>query len=128
MRIARTEIARAANQAAFISAYMNPYVQQVEVVRSGTGDPTCTVCPMHATIGIGGERLRPPYDIRAANIPVYHPHCKCRIEPVVGSEQSVTSDLRRYLGDAPVTINPASRDSFARHLLGNYLFQLIDLG
>ena len=38
MRIARTEIARAANHASFISAYTNPYVNQIDVARSPNGD------------------------------------------------------------------------------------------
>ena len=39
MRLARTEIAHAANNAAYISAYQNPYVNSIEVVRSSNGDP-----------------------------------------------------------------------------------------
>lgn len=43
MRLARTEIARAANQAAFLSSYLNLYVDKIDVARSGNGDKTCAV-------------------------------------------------------------------------------------
>ncbi len=101
MRLARTEIARAGNQAAFISAYTNPYVDKIDVRRSANGDPTCTVCPKHATIGIGGERLRAPYSIHSANIPAYHPHCMCTTIPVVtDSPETVTRNLRAIIEEA----------------------------
>lgn len=75
MRLARTEIARAANHAAAVSAYLNPYVDKLEVARSPNGDRTCKICPQHATIGINGSRLRPAYSVHAAVYPVFHPHC-----------------------------------------------------
>ncbi len=101
MRLARTEIARAGNQAAFISSYTNPYVDKIEVRRSASGDPTCTVCPRHATIGIGGERLRPAYSIHATNLPVYHPHCMCTSYGVVtDSPETVTKNLRAIIDEA----------------------------
>lgn len=75
MRLARTEVARAANHAAYMSAYMNPYVNQIDVARSPQGDVNCTICPDHATIGIGGGRLRAPYSIYTAFVGPYHPHC-----------------------------------------------------
>jgi hypothetical protein len=75
MRLARTEIARAANQAAYISALINPYVNQIDVARSPNGDRTCPICPQHATIDVGGRRIRPPYDQNAAHVGPFHPHC-----------------------------------------------------
>jgi len=110
MRLARTEIARAGNQAAFISAYTNPYVNRIDVRRSANGDPTCTVCPKHATIGIGGERLREPYSIHAANIPAYHPHCMCTTVPVVtDSPDTVTQNLRAIVEEAGQGLEPPLR-------------------
>lgn len=101
MRLARTEIARAGNQASFISSYLNPYVDKIEVARSANGDPTCPVCPQHATLGIGGERLRPPYDVRTANLSPFHPHCLCTVYGVVtDSPDTVTNNLRAIVEEA----------------------------
>lgn len=131
MRLARTEIARAANQAAYISALRNPYVNRIEVVRSSNGDARCPICPMHATIGMGGERLRESYSVYAADIPVYHPHCMCRVEPVVVDDPAtVTANLREVMEGArrellvPV-MTPLQIDAFTRSLLGNPVFRLI---
>jgi len=110
MRLARTEIARAGNQAAFISAYTNPYVNRIDVRRSANGDPTCTVCPKHATIGIGGERLREPYSIHAANLSPYHPFCMCTTVPVVtDSPETVTKNLRAIVEEAGQGLEPPLR-------------------
>lgn len=75
MRLARTEIAHAANQAALIAALRNPYVETIDIVRSANGDVTCTICPQHATIGMGGERLREAYPVGQARTGPFHPHC-----------------------------------------------------
>lgn len=75
MRLARTEIARASNHAAYMAALMNPYVDRYDVARSLNGDPTCLVCPQHATIDLYGQRVREPYQISEGDYPVYHPHC-----------------------------------------------------
>lgn len=85
----------------FISAYTNPYVDKVEVRRSPNGDPTCPICPQHATLGTGGERLRPPYDILGANLSPYHPHCMCHVQPVVtDNPEIVTNNLRAIIEKA----------------------------
>lgn len=131
MRLARTEIARAANQAAFVSSYLNPYVNRIDVARSSNGDKTCKICPRHATIGMGGERLRAPYSVHSAMIPVYHPHCMCHTRPVTtDSPQTVTLRLRAVMQDArrdvlnsPVT--PAAADAFAQNLLHDALGRLV---
>ena len=107
MRLARTEIARAGNQAAYISAYTNPYVDKIEVRRSSNGDPTCTICPQHATIGIGGERLREPYSIYAADVPVFHPHCQCTTYGTsTDSPETVTNNLRKIIEEAGEGLPP----------------------
>jgi hypothetical protein len=121
MRIARSEIARAANQAAFISAYLNPYVGGIDVVRSRAGDPKCRICPTHATIGIGGERLREPYSIHATHVPIYHPHCKCRVQPVLrNSLETVTQNLREIRRGFPlaVAVTPLLGEVLVRWLVG----------
>jgi hypothetical protein len=130
MRLARTEIARAANQAAYISAYMNPYVSGVDVIRSRNGDRTCTVCPQHATIGISGERLRPPYPMSAAFIAPYHPNCMCRVRSVPFDDvQTVENRLRRIMERSRDTnlrpyLNPANAEAFTQRLLGEILWNI----
>ncbi len=132
MRLARTEIARAGNQAAFISSYLNPYVDKLEVVRSPNGDIKCTICPQHATIGIGGERLREPYSIETADIPPYHAHDMCRVEPIVTDSPSTISDRwRTIIEEAEVDelplpyVSPAQPTSLIRQLLGVVLMGAI---
>jgi hypothetical protein len=125
MRLARSEIARAANQAAFISASLNPYVEQIDVARSPWGDPECPICPQHATLGIGGGRLRPPYSIGAANLPIYHPNCMCAVLALVtDNAQEVTRQLREMMREArradlePV-MTPLEIEEFTQTLLGD---------
>lgn len=125
MRLARTEIARAANQAAFISSYTNPYINQIEVIRSANGDVTCKICPAHATIGINGERLRAAYSVHAANLAPYHPHCMCRVQAVVNDNPSdVAENLRRSLElsrdvNLRPVMTPLQTRDYVRTLLGN---------
>ncbi len=130
MRLGRTEIAHAANQAAFISAYTNPYVQGIDVVRSRNGDVTCPICPQHATIGFSGERLRPPYGMGSANIPPYHPHDMCYVISVVTDSPDVVSDRLRRMLELSAEINlapvmtPAQIDGFMQELLGSVLWNI----
>lgn len=75
MRLARTEIARAFNSATQIAALMNPYVDAIDVARSPNGDPSCPICPEHATIDIDGSRIADPYPVDEADVGPFHPHC-----------------------------------------------------
>lgn len=124
MRLARTEITRAVNQASFISGYLNPYTVGFDVVRSATGDPQCKICPQHATIDMGGNRVRSYYAYEAGHTGPYHPHCKCHTRPVVAdSPQTVTNNLRSMMDDArreyldPI-MTPLMVAEFIRMLLG----------
>jgi hypothetical protein len=131
MRLARSEIARAANQAAFISSYLNPYVDRIDVARSPWGDPTCPICAIHATLGMSGGRLRPAYSIQAANLPIYHPHCMCAVlAQVTDNAQEVTRRLRDMMQDAQRTdlqpvMTPLQADSFTQMLLGDAVYALL---
>lgn len=119
MRLARTEISRAYNQAAYTSALINPYVNSIDVVRSANGDRNCKTCPQHATIDIGGKRIRPAYDQNAAHIPPFHPHDMCRIEPApTDTPEQITQNIRALMEFDP-TIAPAP--SAATDLLINAL-------
>lgn len=130
MRLARTEIAHAANRAAYISAYLNPHVSEIEVTRSANGDPTCTVCPQHATIGINGERLREPYPIDGVNLAPYHPHCMCAVQPV--ARESVDDVVERLRLELQVSrehnlvpvMTPIQIEQFTEQILGQVLWSL----
>lgn len=120
LRLARSEIARAANHAAYIAAYLNPYVDRVDVARSRNGDPNCKICPAHATIGIDGSRLREPYSVDSADLPIYHPNCMCVVLPVtVDSIETVTMRIRAAMeGGMQPGINPAAIEVLLQWLLG----------
>lgn len=131
MRLGRTEIAHAANQAAYISAQQNPYVDRMEVVRSANGDPTCPICPQHATIGITGARLRPAYRLSQARLSPFHPHCMCRGQSVAADDvQAVEDELRGFVQRSRETnlrpyVNPADADAFTQRLLGDALWAVL---
>lgn len=74
LRLARTEISRAANQAAFISAYLNPYVGGFDWALSPS-HPKMDICDQYATIGMSGQRLKPAYPLASSPVPPAHPHC-----------------------------------------------------
>jgi hypothetical protein len=128
MRLARTEVARAFNQAAWVSAYMNPYVGGIDIARSANGDPSCPICPMHATIGLYGERLRDPYPLTTADVGPFHPHCLCYVLPAVtDNPAAVTERLRAMMADAQaeLDINPADAWMFTAMLLDPILMDLL---
>lgn len=132
MRLARTEIAAASNNAALISAQQNPYAETIEIVRSTNGDLTCPICPQHATIGIDGGRLRDAYPVETppADIAPFHPHCMCHIRPVAAqSVEQVETDLRALLQQSRETnlvpyVNPTDAESFTQILLGEILWNI----
>jgi hypothetical protein len=131
MRLARTEIARAANWAAYRAALANPYVDQLDVARSATGDPTCSVCGQHATIGIDGERVRPAYPIGKVRLPIFHPHCKCALRSVISrAKDEITAQLRAAMQDAQQEqlipyLTPLSLESFLLDLVGRQMMNLM---
>jgi hypothetical protein len=131
MRLARTEIARAANHAAFISAYLNPYVDKIDTARSPNGSHECPICPQHATLGFGGERLREPYSIHAADVPPWHPHCMCHVRPVLNdSPSTVTMRLQAVMDDARAalfqpSVNPAAAEALLQTLLHQSLNTIV---
>lgn len=131
IQLARTEIARAANHAAFMSAYLNPYVDRIDVARSPNGSRECPICPQHATLSFGGERLREPYSIHSASIPVFHPNCMCHVRPVVtDSPSTVTMRLHAVMEDSyaanfPPSVNPAAAEAMVQTLLHQALNGLV---
>lgn len=128
MRLARTEIARAANQAAWVSAMLNPYVERIRARRSSTGQVGCPVCTPVAG-PVGGEGV--VYSVYSAVIGPYHPHCMCYIVPeVTDTPRAVTGNLRRMLEQAEAELltpflTPAAAILFIEMLLGESVAQIL---
>lgn len=126
MRLARTEITHHHSATSLAAAKANPYVELIDIVRSGSGDPDCPICPEHATIDIGGKRIREPYKIGSVRISPFHPHCKCLVvSRVVKSPDQVTENLREMIsaGVDEYRLTPAQPDNFLNLLLGDlFLF------
>ena len=122
MRLARTEISRAFNEAAYTAGLTNPYVNGYDVARSGNGDPECPVCPQHATIDMNGMRVREPYPMEGGRQPPNHPHCMCGVRLVTQPVAEVTAALRAGLEQAraELNINPADARAMTIDLLGNW--------
>jgi hypothetical protein len=124
LRLARTELSRAYNGAAFTSAYLNPYVGGWDWKLSAS-HPQVDVCDTIATIGMGGERLRPPYALESAQVPPAHPNCLCTGLPYVTDDpKTVTAQLRERLQKKEVpTMTPAQMNTLVQWLLGalNYV-------
>lgn len=131
MRLARTEIAHAYNAAAITAAQSNPFVTGIDIARSPNGDATCPICPQHATIGIGGGRIREPYPVNGVYEAPFHPHCMCTAIPVVNRDtDAVTQQIRDSIGNTPAyeyPVSPANTWGFTERLLGaalmGYLLQ-----
>lgn len=130
MRLARTEITRAHAQAAFISAYLNPYTKGIDWALSPS-HPKRDVCDANASIGMGGERLKEPYPFESAMLPPAHPHCLCRVQSAMRDDPAtVTAQLKAILDDAQAQylepyLTPAAIDEFILSLLGPILKQFL---
>lgn len=117
LRLGRTEIAYAINQAGQVSQQFTPFSNRVDIVRSGRGDPKCQQCGRIASIDISGVRVRDPYVLgKAPHIPV-HPHCMCTYQPdTTYVDDTLLRDI--ILNNPYPHINPANRREFVRFLLG----------
>jgi hypothetical protein len=99
-RLARTEISRAFAQATLRAAEANPFVDFVRYAlsnRHGDADECTDIANRDDGHGRG------VYEIADVPAPPRHPHCLCRLEPVVTDDvDSVVADLRtRYRLDEP---------------------------
>ena len=118
MRLARTEITRAHGQASLVAARMNPYVDQMDWVLSGS-HPREDICDELAA----GS----PYDLN--DVPPYpaHPHDLCTLIPRVGpNTREVTNQLREQLETRrqELFITPANAQRFTESLIGDFLTRL----
>ena len=82
MRLARTEIQRAAANASLIAGQQNPYVSGMDFALSPS-HPKVDICDPLASIGVGGGRIKAAYPFGAVPVPVQdtHPQCLCRLQP-----------------------------------------------
>lgn len=124
LRLARSEIAEAHNRAAELAANLNPYVDRYDVRRSANGDPKCPICPQHATIDIGGNRVREPYKLGDGTSPIFHANCRCvYVARVTDNPRQVTDRLwTDYRQGNPAPRSNASISKTLLALLGTYLF------
>lgn len=121
LRLARTELSRAYNGAAFTSAYLNPYVSGVDWKLSPS-HPRSDICDDLATLSGDGTRKRDPYPFESALVPPgnSHPNCLCATVPALADDvKTVTERLRANLQRAEKpTLTPAQPDNLIQWLLG----------
>jgi len=135
MRLGRTEISRAHAEASRLAAAANPYVTGMDFALSAQ-HPRRDICDDYATIGMGGGRIREPYEKGAERLPVVdtHPQCLCFTLPYVSdSPREVTNQLRAEFRAAQADTEPPVTVVAARALLldmfGRRLFQQwVDVG
>ena len=75
MRLVRTELSFALNQAAYTAAATNPFVTGYDWILSNR-HPKTDICDTFATMQ-GNSRLRPSMPMRLAVTPPAHPYCLC---------------------------------------------------
>ncbi len=119
MALGRTEITAAHGKATLISARLNPYVTGMDWALSAS-HPKMDICDSLATIGMGGGRIKEPYDLYG--VPAYppHPQCLCSVlSAVTSTPAQVTEQLREFMnaGEEP-PLTPAADDTLLWILLG----------
>jgi hypothetical protein len=120
MRLARSEITLAHSKATLAAASDNPFVSGIDW-RLSIRHPKADICDNLATIGMDGQRLRNPYPVDEAPIPVQdsHPQCLCVAMPVAVDEPAkVVAGLRQQMllgRAAPYT--PLDADGYVSELL-----------
>jgi hypothetical protein len=90
MRIARTEMSYAFNQATYTAALHNPWVDRIAWVLS-PAHPNTDIC----------DDLAGVYPLRAARIPPAHPYCLCHTESIVADSaediMAIAEDIRAMM-------------------------------
>lgn len=119
MRLARTEITRAHDQAQKTSAAMNPFVVGLKWVLSPR-HPKPDICDSYARGGPNGDGVYPIEE--CPGLP--HPQCLChRLNAMIGDPDAVIDELRRDIRQARAElvnlIGPLQVDEFDKLLLGS---------
>jgi len=120
MRLARTEITRAAAQASEMSAALNPFVQGMSVVLSPS-HPKYDICDVAAAAGSW-----PAGEIPAQYQIPLHPHCLCSYRyEMVDNAQEILDEFRDEARSArrglTAMIGPLQVAQFTRLLLSGFL-------
>lgn len=130
MRLGRSEITRAHVTAQQIAGVYNPFVDGGDWALSAR-HPDYDICDQLATIGTSGERIKDPYPIASAPIPVVnsHPQCICtfRVSPTkdIGAVRDRLES--QFAGGLEAPETPADEIPFAIALIGEFLVdQILD--
>lgn len=123
MRLARTEITRAHNQAHRLAASMNPFVNGLKWNLSAR-HPRYDICDEYARGGPGGDGV---YEVEAyPSLP--HPHCLCYPSNVMISSEESANIIDQLRADIQATraefvdlVGPLRVEAFERLLLGEGL-------
>jgi len=128
MRLMRTEIARHHADTTKRAAIANPFADGMEFKLSPS-HPRIDICDDLATLGMRGERLREPYPVGSAPLPVFdtHPQCICSAFAVSRrTTQEVVDSLReRIRRGEPPPQTPANGMGFLKRLMGSQLVNLV---
>lgn len=131
MRLARTEISRAHAQATFAAARANPFTDGMDWKLSAR-HPKVDICDTLATIGMDGSRIRQPYPLDTAPVPIEdsHPQCLCVVMPyVTATPAQVVASLReQMIARMSPPLTPAVPYEFAVDLLGATLVSYVFFG
>lgn len=114
MRLARTEVSRAAAEADEMSAAMNPFVEGLEWNRSPGSDYDCDECE---DLAAGG-----PYPVDDPPVMPAHPHCMCYwsyalVEDKQEVIRALQEDARRARSELMDRIGPLQTARFTQMLL-----------
>lgn len=125
MRLSRSEIAYAHSNATRAASYANPLVDGWEWALSAS-HPEYDICDKIATIGMRGERLRPPYPLDGHEPIVVkdsHPQCICTNRSAISEDiQGIINQLREDMVlNRPAPVAPVDVLAFVRVLIGAYL-------
>ena len=129
MRLIRSELSRAHAQVTVAASMANPFVDGVDWHLSAA-HPKVDMCDRIATVGMSGQRLKPPYPLDG-NVPIpvqnSHPQCICFTTSAVLSANVDTIQKLRAMMDAgeepPVTVIDVW--GYLRRLIGAFLAALV---
>lgn len=124
MRLGRTEITRANVTMQQAAGLMNPFVEGMDFVLSFK-HRDFDICDSLASVGITGGRLREPYPIATAPMPVIdtHPQCLCNVQTTVVRDAGAVSERLNASFEQGLTApaTPADEIPFLVALVGEYL-------
>lgn len=109
LRLARTEISAALNQATALAYTRSPWVTAVRIRISGS-HPKPDDCDAHAAGGPNGGGV---YAVGDQPLPPFHPHCLCFQEPVIADAAAFAARATAYTTTA---VSDPPLDTYTRWL------------